>query len=87
MTTHQHPAGRHDADAHRDGAATAVLEVSGVQAGSADDDGARKLHALVNKPLKGIPSTVLIGTDGRIRSVMGPSREDAFRQAFGALVE
>jgi Cu2+-exporting ATPase len=31
MTTHQHPAGRHDADAHRDGAATAVLEVSGVQ--------------------------------------------------------
>jgi len=33
MTTHQHPSGRHDhdADAHRDGAATAVLEVSGVQ--------------------------------------------------------
>ena len=31
MTTHQHPAGRHDADARRDGAATAVLEVSGVQ--------------------------------------------------------
>ena len=33
MTTHQHPSRRHDhdADAHRDGAATAVLEVSGVQ--------------------------------------------------------
>lgn len=33
MTTHQHPSGRHDHDAHahRDGAATAVLEVSGVQ--------------------------------------------------------
>ncbi len=31
MTTHQHPAGRHAHDARRDGAATAVLEVSGVQ--------------------------------------------------------
>lgn len=33
MTTHQHPSRRHDhdADAHRDGAATAVLEVSAVQ--------------------------------------------------------
>ena len=31
MTRHQHPTGHHGHDAHPDGRATAVLEVSGVQ--------------------------------------------------------
>jgi hypothetical protein len=63
------------------------LEVSGVQSGSADDEGAQKLHTLVKRPLRGIPSTVFVAADGTIRNVMGPADEAGFRRAFSALLE
>jgi hypothetical protein len=61
------------------------FEAEGVKSGQANDAGAKKLHSLVGEKFKGIPSTVVIGADGKIRRIMAASSEEEFREAFAAV--
>ncbi len=59
--------------------------VGDVQTGQANDAGAKKLHSLVGEKFRSIPSTVVIGADGKIRRIMAASSEAEFREAFAAV--